>query len=385
MRFGAVFSLFVPGVMLVLLSHPVAAQTVVLTEIMQNPAAVADSAGEWFEICNQSWDLPVDIDIDGWTIRDNGADLHIIDNGGSLIIHPGEVLVLGINADLATNGGAPVDYQYSNFILDNGYDEIVLLDGSGVEIDRIEYDDGTTFPDPDGGSMEFIWLDDDNTFGSSWHAFTDATFGDGDYGTPGLRRNPMVDDLPILINEVDADNAGTDTREFIELFDGGFGNTPLDGLVVVLFDGSDDASYSPVFDLGGFVTDANGFFVIGGAGVPNVDLVWPANDWLQNGADAVALYLGDASDFPTDTPVTTLNLIDAIVYDTDDADDPGLLVLLLPSQPQVNENGAGAGTAHSNQRFPDGGVLRETTSYLQVPPTPGMTDVPVELQAFSVQ
>ena len=37
----------------------------------------------------------------------------------------------------------------------------------------------------------------------------------------------------------------------------------LDGLVVVLFNGSDDASYNPAFDLDGFTTDADGYFVIG--------------------------------------------------------------------------------------------------------------------------
>jgi hypothetical protein len=47
----------------------------------------------------------------------------------------------------------------------------------------------------------------------------------------------------IIINEVDADDASADDMEFIELYDGGIGNTELSGLVVVLFNGSNDASY----------------------------------------------------------------------------------------------------------------------------------------------
>ena len=39
---------------------------------------------------------------------------------------------------------------------------------------------------------------------------------------------------------------------------------------------------------------------------------------LQNGPDAVALYIGNASDFPNGTIATTTNLQDAIVYGTDD-------------------------------------------------------------------
>src|SRR5262249_5633814 len=93
--------------------------------------------------------------------------------------------------------------------------------------------------------------------------------------------------------------------------------------------------------------------------------------FLQNGADAVALYAADATDFPNGTPVILTNLLDAIVYDTDDADDPGLLVLLNASQPQVNENGGGSGTTQSSPRCPNGsGGARNTPSYLQSPPTP---------------
>ena len=69
-----------------------------------------------------------------------------------------------------------------------------------------------------------------------------------------------------MINEVDADTPGSDTAEFVELYDGGAGNTPLDGLVVVFFDGattgSGNQSYA-AFDLDGYSTDANGYFVWG--------------------------------------------------------------------------------------------------------------------------
>ncbi|HYM80897.1 MAG TPA: hypothetical protein VEY91_05745 [Candidatus Limnocylindria bacterium] len=174
----------------------------------------------------------------------------------------------------------------------------------------------------------------------------------------------------VRINELDSDQVGADAGEFVELFDGGVGNTSLTGLVLVFYNGSNDLSYA-AFDLDGQTTNASGYWTLGNVGVPGVDLTF-ANDNLQNGADAVALYTGDASAFPTNTPVTTTaNLLDAIVYDTADADDPGLLVLLNAGQPQVDENGGGNGTGHSNQRCPNGsGGLRNTTSYLQATPTP---------------
>ena len=55
----------------------------------------------------------------------------------------------------------------------------------------------------------------------------------------------------------------------------------------------------------------------------------------------MALYEGSAADFPSGTAISTTNLVDAFVYDTNDADDAGLLVLLNEGQRQVNENGRG--------------------------------------------
>jgi uncharacterized repeat protein (TIGR01451 family) len=177
----------------------------------------------------------------------------------------------------------------------------------------------------------------------------------------------------LVINEIDADTAGTEYAEFIELYDGGVGNAPLDGLVVVLFNGSDDQSYTPAIDLDGYTTDPDGYFVIGGTDLAQTnDITVTSSYWLQNGADAVAIIVGNAADFPNDTPVTTDNLVEAIVYGTSDPDDAGLLVLLNASQPQVDEGGWPASESVSNQRCPNGsGGRRNTDTYIQNSPTPG--------------
>jgi len=178
----------------------------------------------------------------------------------------------------------------------------------------------------------------------------------------------------VVINEVDSDQTGTDTAEFVEIYDGGTGNISLTRLVVVFYNGGDDMSYA-AFDLDGFNTNANGYFTLGSAAVPGVDLVF-ADGLMQNGPDAVAVYVGNASDFPNGTPVTTTNLIDALVYDTNDADDAGLLTLLNPGQPQVNEDTAGNGISNSNQRCPNGsGGPRNTSTYNQFVPTADAANV----------
>ncbi len=186
----------------------------------------------------------------------------------------------------------------------------------------------------------------------------------------------------VLINEVDADNPSTDTAEFVELV--GTPGASLTGTVVVFYNGSNDLSYA-AFDLDGMSLDVNGLFVLGNTAVTGVDLVFTDNS-LQNGQDAVALYTANASDFPTNTAVTTTGLIDALVYDTSDPDDAGLLVLLNGGQPQVDENGAATGTTVSMQRCPDGaGGARNTTGYLLRPPTPNSANdcsVPVEQETW---
>jgi hypothetical protein len=148
---------------------------------------------------------------------------------------------------------------------------------------------------------------------------------------------------------------------------------------LVFLNGADDSSYQAL-DLDGQSTDADGYFVLcGDAGkVANCDLdVSPSTSLFQNGADAVGLYIGDAAEFPNDTPATDKNLVDAIVYDTNDSDDIYLVSVLLNSgQPQINECDGGDCAAHSNQRCPNGsGGRRNTDTYDQFIPTPGEENI----------
>jgi hypothetical protein len=149
-----------------------------------------------------------------------------------------------------------------------------------------------------------------------------------------------------VINEIDADTPGTDEAEFIELK--GTPNASLDGLVVVLFNGSSDTSYA-AFDLDGKTLDANGFFILANTAlVSGEDIDIGASNALQNGADAVAIYTANDTDFPTGTAVTSVGLVDALVYGTSDADDTGLLTGLGETV-QYDESANGANDSESLQ------------------------------------
>lgn len=150
----------------------------------------------------------------------------------------------------------------------------------------------------------------------------------------------------VVINEIDADTPGTDEAEFIELK--GEPNASLDGLVVVLFNGSSDTSYA-AFDLDGKTLDADGFFILANTAlISGSDIDLGASNALQNGADAVAIYTANDTDFPTGTAVTLTGLVDALVYGTNDADDTGLLTGLGETV-QYNESANGANDSESLQ------------------------------------
>lgn len=193
---------------------------------------------------------------------------------------------------------------------------------------------------------------------------------------------PACDPVPIiLINEIDADQVGTDSMEFVEL--AGPANASLDGFVLVLFNGSGDVSYFAL-DLDGETLDENGFFVVGSTYMPEADVMSWATNGIQNGADGVGLYFGvDGTDFPNGTPVTdfTTFLVDGAVYGTNDANDTGLLAVL--DTEQSDEDEFGMSTTQSVQRNgtpPPKWIIAEPT-----PGAPNASIMPVELAYFHVK
>lgn len=175
-----------------------------------------------------------------------------------------------------------------------------------------------------------------------------------------------VSEAQVVINEIDSDNISTDDKEFVEL-KSAVPNLSLDGYVLVFYNGSPTSSTGNKSyfskDLDGLITDINGIVTIGNPFVtPLPDGFFSVNT-MQNGQDAVALYLGNASDFPDQTPVTATNLIDAIVYGNNNPDATTLLQVLGVAS-QINESMNGLGTTQSIQRKNDG-------TYEVKTPTPG--------------
>lgn len=161
---------------------------IVINEVMQNPAAVSDAAGEWFEVWNAT---AAPMNLDGWTIVGGASETHTISAGGSLVVPANGYLVFGRSGDPAVNGGFTAGYVMTSITLGNGSDFLTLAEG-GVTIDSVGWDDGATFPDPDGSSMELEDPLADNTTGANWSPNTTTTYGAGDFGTPGAQNANFI-------------------------------------------------------------------------------------------------------------------------------------------------------------------------------------------------
>lgn len=173
-----------------------------INEIMKNPCGldddpntepdvectdpqIADEAGEWFEIVNNT---SAAINLNGLGIHETGDGEQVFVVTTDLTIEAGGYLVFGVSADTSLNGGVDVDYVYSHasFGFGNSGDSIALSNDAGV-IDSVEYDNGETFHDFKGYSLNLDPNSADatsNDDGANWCQAT-TMLSSGDYGTPG--------------------------------------------------------------------------------------------------------------------------------------------------------------------------------------------------------
>ena len=159
--------------------------TLVISEIMPNPAAVADSSGEWLEIYNPGANP---VDLKGWQLRDQGSDLHVIQS--QLVVASGAYVVLARKG--SANGGIVADYVYGGaggaLILANSEDEIALYHPSGALVDEVVYraSAAPAWPITSGASISLKSPELPGEEPANWCVEPAAWSGSaGDKGSPG--------------------------------------------------------------------------------------------------------------------------------------------------------------------------------------------------------
>lgn len=167
----------------------------VITEIMINPAAVADSQGEYIEVFNNSGG---EVDFEGLYFTNDSNRAAEVTSGvvvTSSVVADGDYFLIGPSSDSGTNGGYSPDATYtwgsgaSAFSVGNAGEIIGMYTDSGetVLLDEVDFTDSSYFGSPVGPSMSLddTYLDADaNDHGGHWCESSTALSG-GDDGTPG--------------------------------------------------------------------------------------------------------------------------------------------------------------------------------------------------------
>jgi hypothetical protein len=156
---------------------------IIISEIMANPAALADNEGEWLEVHNT---MSSAINLQNLVIRRDGADRHTISE--SIVLQPGGYYVLARTA--AAVSGSP--YVYGSGLTLTNTTALLSVSNYGTDgtdgslICSVTYG-GTGFSVIAGASLSLNPLHlnaSDAQSGSNWCTASSA-YSTGDLGTPG--------------------------------------------------------------------------------------------------------------------------------------------------------------------------------------------------------
>lgn len=157
-------------------THPVAG-AVIFTEILSNPTAVADSAGEWFELASVA-NRPVQIE--GCTVGNGTTSAALPDQ----LAGPGWIGVVARSLDSGSNGGV---VAFATFGFTLGASGMLELDCDGRTIDTVSW---TSEVAGSARSLDSrLWDAQANDADASW-CTTTQTYNGVDNGTPG-QLNPF--------------------------------------------------------------------------------------------------------------------------------------------------------------------------------------------------
>ena len=203
----------------------------VITELMQDPSAVQDASGEWFEVCATRG-----VDLNGLEIGKDGEVVDVLVDEGCLRVESGACVVFGRLLDQSANGGVPVDFQ-STVPLINRTGNLFLAH-AGAVLDEVAWGQSTPGVSASfhGDPLSSTTNDDVD----SWCAGTVPwPESDGDRGSPGSPNPACEGDAAdgtcldggsirslmvpgpgdLVISEVMPNPEGADaTEEWIELF-----------------------------------------------------------------------------------------------------------------------------------------------------------------------
>ncbi len=162
---------------------PLAAGDLVISEIMMNPATVADTTGEWFEIYNPG---TMTVNLNGLTIS-TGSATDTIDS--DILVAGSNYALLALSSTTTENDNLPTpDFVYAGLAFDeSSADALNVIDGS-TPIDTVAWD-GSTWTVTEGYSWSLdsstLTATGNDTFGNWCDGAAHWTGATSNYGSPG--------------------------------------------------------------------------------------------------------------------------------------------------------------------------------------------------------
>jgi hypothetical protein len=162
--------------------------SLVLTEFMADPVAVADATGEWVEVLALS-----DVDLNGVSLSSGSGGSTVLASTLCLSVRAGTRAVIARSEDVSVNGGLPAVLGTFGFNLANSAGSHVLrLSVEGRLLDAVTW---TAAAVPGVASQVDPSRSDpvrNDLAGSFCPAPAEARYGLGDRGTPGMENRPCA-------------------------------------------------------------------------------------------------------------------------------------------------------------------------------------------------
>jgi PKD repeat protein len=197
----------------------VSSDGVMITEIMYNPIDAGNDTIEFIELYNKG---SVAVNLKDWHFS-SGVGFTFPD----VTLAPGAYSIVARDAVAMQNTFNISCYQWTDGLLDDAGEPIVLKDAIGQTVDSVYYHSTSpwpTTPNNGGPSLTFCNTSLDNSLGENWSASTNQVavngLGQAIYASPLATCSSGAN---LVITEImyNPPETGTDTLEFIEIYNAG--------------------------------------------------------------------------------------------------------------------------------------------------------------------
>ncbi|MCK4678268.1 MAG: lamin tail domain-containing protein, partial [Bacteroidales bacterium] len=189
----------------------------VITEIMYNPPEAGTDSLEFVEVYNNTTEA---VELENYYFSQG-----FVFSFPQYQLNAGDFVLIAVNAEAMMNTFGVTALEWTSGGLSNGGEDIILMDNLNRMVDIVDYDDSPPWPtEPDGNGPSLVFCDpsQDNSIPDFWSSSMDYTgvnaAGDSIYASPGTGCIYSPPDVVITEIMYNPPETGTDSIEFIEIY-----------------------------------------------------------------------------------------------------------------------------------------------------------------------